>query len=94
MAEMEMGATDDRFRDKILAGFGVPKPLVGLTDQVQRGNFEAAEYSFAKNTVKPVVDDLLEFLNVYVAPTLDNTGKYYFAKGDTMAGENGGSSKG
>jgi HK97 family phage portal protein len=79
MADMEMGATDDRYRDKILAGFGVPKTLVGLTTEVNRASAEAAEYVFAKYTVKPIADDLLAFLNVQVAPMLDSTGAYYFA---------------
>lgn len=79
MAEMEMGATDDRYRDKILAGFGVPKTLVGLTTEVNRASAEASEYIYAKYTIKPAVDDLIEFLNETVAPMLDSSGKYYFA---------------
>lgn len=82
MAEMEMGATDDRYRDKILAAFGVPKTLVGLTTEVNRASAEASEYIFAKYTVKPIVDDLVEFLNVYVSPTLETSGRYYFAYDD------------
>lgn len=78
MAEMEMGATDDRYRDKILAAFGIPKTLVGLTTEVNRASAEASEYIFAKYTVKPLVDDLVEFLNVNVAPTLDDSGRFYF----------------
>lgn len=79
MGEIEMGATDDRYRDKILAGFGVPKTLVGLTTEVNRASAEASEYIFARYTIKPVVDDLIEFLNVHIAPLLDKSDKYYFA---------------
>lgn len=79
MAEMEMGQTDDRYRDKILAGFGVPKTLVGLTTEVNRASAEASEYVFAKYTVKPVVEDLVQFLNTTIAPRLDTTGAMYFA---------------
>lgn len=79
MGEIEMGATDDRYRDKILAGFGVPKTLVGLTTEVNRASAEASEYIFARYTIKPVVDDLIEFLNVHIAPLLDGSDKYYFA---------------
>lgn len=78
MSEIEMGATDDRYRDKILAAFGVPKTLVGLTTEVNRASAEASEYIYAKYTIKPIADDLVEFLNTNVAPLLDNTGKYYF----------------
>lgn len=79
MSEMEMGATDDRYRDKILAAFGVPKSVLGLVEDVNRSNAEASEYVFAKYTVKPIMDDLIEFLNVNVLPTLDSTGRFYFA---------------
>ncbi len=79
MAEMEMGATDDRQRDKILAGFGVPKTLVGLTTEVNRASAEASEYIYAKYTIKPIADDLIAFLNMNVAPMLDGSGKFYFA---------------
>lgn len=79
MAEMEMGATDDRYRDKILAGFGVPKTLVGLTTEVNRASAEASEYIFARYTIKPIVEDLMEFLNDRVAAQLDPTGKFYFS---------------
>jgi HK97 family phage portal protein len=79
MNEIELGATDDRYRDKILAGFGVPKTLVGLTNEVNRATAEAAEYVFAQYTLKPLADDLVEFLNTNVAAALDTSGKYYFA---------------
>ncbi|MER0170359.1 MAG: phage portal protein [Nitrosomonas sp.] len=79
MGEIEMGATDDRYRDKILAGFGVPKTLVGLTTEVNRASAEASEYIFARYTIKPIADDLLEFLNFHIAPLLDSSDKYYFA---------------
>lgn len=79
MSEIEMGETDDRYRDKILAGFGVPKTLVGLTTDVNRASAEASEYIFAKYTIKPIADSLIEFLNMRVAPLLDTTGKFYFA---------------
>lgn len=78
MSEIEMGATDDRYRDKILAAFGVPKSLVGLVEDVNRANAEANEYMFARYTIKPVIEDLMDFLNVYVAKTLDPSGRHYF----------------
>lgn len=79
MSDMEMGATDDRYRDKILAGFGVPKTLVGLTTEVNRATAEASEYVFARYTIKPIVEDFLEFLNNNVAPVIDPKGDFYFA---------------
>lgn len=82
MSDMEMGDTDDRYRDKILAGFGVPKTLVGLTTEVNKASAEAAEYVYAKYTLKPVVDDLIEFLNTAIAPLFDATGTTYFTYDD------------
>jgi len=82
MAEIEMGATDDRYRDKILGAFGVPKTLIGLTTEVNRASAEAAEYVFSRYTVKPIADDFISFLNTSVAPLFDRTGKYYFAYDD------------
>lgn len=82
MADMQFGELDDRYRDKILSGFGVPKTLVGFTTEVNRASAEASEYIFAKYTVKPIVDDFVEFLNVKVAPLFDATGKFYFAYDD------------
>jgi len=78
MSEIEMGPTDDRYRDKILAGFGVPKTLVGLTTDVNRASAEASEYIYSKYTIKPIADDLIEFLNANVAPLLDTSGRFLF----------------
>lgn len=78
MQQIEMGATDDRYRDKILAAFGVPKSMVGLVEDVNRANAEANEYMFAMYTIKPIVEDLMEFLNLYVAKALDPNGSMYF----------------
>lgn len=82
MAEMEMGETDDRYRDKILTAFGVPKTLVGLTTEVNRASAEASEYIYSRYTIKPIADDFVEFLNTNVAPLFDDTGAFYFAYDD------------
>jgi HK97 family phage portal protein len=82
LGKMQTGESDDRFRDKILAAFGVPKSVLGIVTDVNRANAEATEYGYAKNTVKPIVDDLIEFMNVRIAPLLDPTGKTYFAYDD------------
>ena len=79
MQQIEMGETDDRYRDKILSGFGVPKTLVGLTTEVNRATAEASEYIFAEYTIKPIVEDLCEFLNAYVVPMLGAGNEFYFA---------------
>jgi HK97 family phage portal protein len=82
LKDMQFQEMDDQYRDKILAGFGVPKTLVGYTTDVNRASAESSEYVFAKYTVKPAVDDLIEFLNARVAPLFDASGKLYFAYDD------------
>lgn len=79
MSEMQFRELDDQYRDKILATFGVPKTLVGYTTEVNRASAESSEYVFAKYTVKPAVDDLIQFLNARVAPLFDPSGRLYFS---------------
>lgn len=79
MSEMQFRELDEQYRDKILSAFGVPKTLVGFTTEVNRASAEASEYIFAKYTVKPAADDLVEFLNTRVVPLFDTTGRYYIA---------------
>lgn len=88
MNDMQFRELDDQYRDKILSAFGVPKTLVGLTTDVNRASAEASEYIFAKYTIKPAIDDLIEFLNVNIAPLLDPSGKYYFAVDEDYIPEN------
>lgn len=77
MQDMQFAEMDDKTRDKILSGFGVPKTLVGLTTDVNRASAEASEYIFAKYTVKPIVDGYVQFLNEYIVPLFDTSGDYY-----------------
>jgi len=79
MAEMQFQELDERYADKILAAFGVPKSVLGLSKDVNRANAEAGEYVFSKYTVKPVIEDLVDFLNASVVPLLDPSGKTYVA---------------
>lgn len=79
MSEMQFAEMDDRYRDKILAGFGVPKTLIGFTTEVNRASAEASEYIYAKYTVSPIVRDLIEFLNNSIVPLIDQSGQYYIA---------------
>lgn len=79
MNDMQFRELDDDYRDKILSAFGVPKTLVGFTTEVNRASAEASEYIFAKYTIKPVVEDFVEFLNTTVVPLYDSSGKLYFS---------------
>lgn len=50
-------------RDDILVAFGVPKTVVGITDDVNRANAETAMYVFLSETVKPELERLVNKLN-------------------------------
>lgn len=82
MTDMQFVQLDDKYRDKILAGFGVPKTLAGLTTDVNRASAEASEYIFARYTIKPKLDRLVDFLNNYVVPLFDKSGNIYIAYED------------
>lgn len=68
--DMDFSALHTLSRDSILSIFGVPKSILGITEDVNRATAETAEYTFAKRTVKPLLrmreDDLnAQFLPLY-----------------------------
>jgi HK97 family phage portal protein len=50
-------------RDDILVAFKVPKPIVAITDDVNRANAETAMYIFLSETVVPEIRRLVEKIN-------------------------------
>jgi HK97 family phage portal protein len=60
-------------RDKILGIFRVPKPVLGLTEDVNRANAEATDFIFAKRTIKPKMIRLVEQLNEFLLPQFEGT---------------------
>lgn len=50
-------------RDDILVAFGVPKPVLGITEDVNRANGETGMYIFLSETVKPDLTKLYEKAN-------------------------------
>jgi HK97 family phage portal protein len=50
-------------KDEILAMFGVSPGMLGMTENVNRSNMEAAEYIFAKYEVKDRVKQFVDILN-------------------------------
>lgn len=77
MRDMQFSELDDRYRDKILAAFGVPKTLAGLVTEVNRASAEASEYIFAKYVIEPKIKRYVEFLNKSVVPLFDKTKQIY-----------------
>ena len=59
-------------RDNILVLLGVPKALV-IADDVNRANAEAAAYTFAMETIKPLVMFWQAGLNAKLVPEFDET---------------------
>ena len=59
-------------RDSILAGFRVPRTVLGITDDVNRANAEATNFVFADRTIKPKYDLVCEFLNTYLVPRYED----------------------
>lgn len=55
-------------RDEILSIFGVPKPIIGVFDDVNRASALTAEYIFAKWTLEPLATKYVEQLNEFLVP--------------------------
>jgi len=55
-------------RDDIKLIYQVPDSLLGLTDKIQRGNYEESVRTFLSETVKPLVDNLVAKLNNDLVP--------------------------
>lgn len=77
--DMEFSEMDNRYRDKILSAFGVPKSVLGITEiGTSRADAEAKNFAFLAFTIKPKADMLLEYLNEYFLPKFTGTEGYYF----------------
>lgn len=65
MTQKEMDYIDSmKFtRDDILVAFSVPKPIVAITDDVNRANAETAMHIFLSETIKPELNRLEEKIN-------------------------------
>ena len=55
-------------RDRVLAGFRVPRTVLGITDDVNRSNAEATNYVFALRTIKPKMELIVSYLNEFLVP--------------------------
>ena len=62
--EMDFIESMHSVRDDILTAFGVPKPIVAVTDDVNRANAETAIYIFQSEVIKPEMERLMEKLLV------------------------------
>ena len=55
-------------RDTIIGAFGMPRHLLGITEDINRANAEAAEVMFARWIVRPRLERLRGALNAQLAP--------------------------
>jgi len=85
--DMEFSEADNRFRDKILAAFGVPKSVLGIVEDVNRASAEASNYVFQAFTIKPLAEDFADFLTEFYLPLFKKTEGMYF-KADDPTPEN------
>lgn len=55
-------------RDMLLAIIGTPKTLLGLDNGITKATAETAERVFAKYTLEPILEQVIEWLNEYLVP--------------------------
>lgn len=65
-------------RDIILGAYGMPASILGVAENVNRANAEAAEVLFARWIVAPILELLRSALNERLAKEIDTTLKFDF----------------
>lgn len=73
--DLQMQTIGDTAARQIALALGVPPQLLGIPGDSTYSNFREANYAFARNTVLPMVTDLLQELLIWLKP--------WFAAGNT-----------
>lgn len=68
MKEMEFSKLSDVTTQQILSAFGVPKPIVAMTTDLNRATAEAAISTFLSETIEPKIRRITERLNEFLVP--------------------------
>ena len=68
MRDMDFVNLTNTTRDQILAAFGVPKTLLGFTEDVNRATAESAVYVFLSEVVEPEMRRIADKLNEFLVP--------------------------
>lgn len=76
--DMEFIGQANFSRDKILGIFRVPRTVLGITDDVNRANAEATDYVFAKRTIKPKMERIIQQLNEFLLPKFKGTENMFY----------------
>lgn len=66
--DMDFAALKKGSLEAIMFGFGMPKSVMGITEDVNRANAEAGEYTFARWLVKPRLTRIKNKLNEQLIP--------------------------
>lgn len=69
-ADMRAKEMRELKRDEVMACFGVPKTLLGFTDDVNRANSREVRRSYYENTVVPYLEQLQDALIAHFFPLL------------------------
>ncbi len=66
----ELGFVESRIalRDAVLEHFGVPREIMGITENSNRSTADAAQYIYAKNVLTPRIQDRQEAINQQLLP--------------------------
>lgn len=66
----ELGFVESRLstRDAVLEHFGVPREIMGITENSNRSTADSAQYIYAKNVLTPRINDREEAINQQILP--------------------------
>jgi len=76
--DMDFKNLKDSVRDDILSAFGVPKSILGLSEDVNRASMQISKTIFAENTIKPELMNIVGYLNEFFLPLYEDVGSGYF----------------
>lgn len=76
--EMDYPASAELIRDEVLALFGVPKVMAGLSTEVNRATHDGAQVVFASNVVNPMLAQIGQTLTQFLAEPIDSRLKIWF----------------
>jgi len=76
--DMDFAVLKQSVKDDILASFGIPKTILGLTEDVNRATSSTAKQIFAENTIKPLMTSFVSYLNEYYLPLFEDKSDLFF----------------
>lgn len=71
-------------RDEILSLFRVPKTAIGISEDVNRANAEATDYTFALRTIKPKMRKIADTLTEIFLTRFENSDGLHFTFADPV----------